>query len=146
MAVQFAVVVREAALPDVAGEEALLIKVGECNAMRWKDNSEDASKHDHSLLVFVRMLYAIDVGISGPSTKGAVDSDSVKDARFLILILGPNRPRTRQLNLEVGSSFAALLQDENVCAAAYNADDPEEFIEEFFMEMDEEFFIEICHI
>jgi NhaA family Na+:H+ antiporter len=120
-------------LSQDVGEEALLIKVGECDAMRWKDNSEDASMHDHNLLVFVRMLYAIDVGISGASTstRGAVDRDSVKDARFFVLILGPNRPRTRKLNLEVGCSFAALLQDENVCAAAYNADDPAQFIEEF---------------
>jgi Na+:H+ antiporter, NhaA family len=108
-------------LDQCLGEEALLVKVGECDYLRESigTRGESGGKKDTSLLIFARVNFAVEVGMD------------VHDARFIVIVLGSNSPEKRQLDIEIGCSFAALLQDEFVCAAAYNAQEPEEFIDTF---------------
>ena len=101
-------------------EEAMLIKVAESDIMRYQDvhdNMLDDFDSDHRIILFARLEYAVNVGMD------------LHDARFLVIVLGVDKSQSRQLNVEIGASFAALMQDENICEAAYSAIDPPSFRE-----------------
>ena len=99
-------------------DEALLIKVAEGSFMKYKDMHDgvlDEFESDHRIILFARLDFAVDVGMD------------VKNARFLVIVLGVDKPEARQLDIEIGGSFAALMQDEHICCSAYTAVDSTEF-------------------
>ena len=98
-------------------EEAMLIKVAESDFMKYKDRSDgvlDDTKTDHRIIIFARLEFAVNVGMD------------VKNARFLVIVLGVDNAEARKLDIEIGGSFAALMQDEHICCAAYTAMNPSE--------------------
>ena len=113
---------RRSSLDDVLqqeyADEALLIKVAEGSFMKYRDMHDgvpDEFESDHRIILFARLDFAVDVGMD------------VKNARFLVIVLGVDKPEARQLDIEIGGSFAALMQDEHICCSAYTSVDSTEF-------------------
>jgi len=89
--------------PDVE-EDAVAILVVEAD---WA--TED-------VLVFARLVWPIDLGI-----------EKRGDAKFVFVCFGPALEQNHVRHIEASEAVAALLQEETVCNAAYEAKQPEEF-------------------
>ena len=108
------------ALEQDVEEDAVHIMVGEVDFLDADDvedgekgaKEEGKDKEEHignNLLIFARSLIPVDVGMDE------------KNAKFFIIILGNATTRARQIDMEMGISFASLLQDEKIVSCLYQS-------------------------
>ena len=111
------------ALEQGAEEDAVHIMVGEVDFLDVDSDDEEGDHHhnqskegeeeeDHignNLMIFARSLVPVDVGMDE------------KNAKFFIIILGNSTARARQIDMEMGCSFASLLQDEKIVSCLYQS-------------------------
>mmetsp|Transcript_49103 Transcript_49103/g.137493 ORF Transcript_49103/g.137493 Transcript_49103/m.137493 type:complete len:890 (-) Transcript_49103:183-2852(-) len=110
VSVDSALVSNDALKPD-AEEEAVHILV---------DNADWLSK---DILGFARLWEPIDTGFEEHHLTGTRPM-----CRFIVMVIGPHRPEEPRRHTEMGQAVAALLQDDSVVAAAYEAPSPAELM------------------
>ena len=74
-----------------------------------EEKERERTSIGNNLLIFARSLSPVDVGMDE------------KNAKFFIVILGNSTAKARQIDMEMGCSFASLLQDEKIVACLYES-------------------------